>query len=106
VTRRRVGHGVGAAARDQGLGRGTGAGAPGGAKKKGRGKERKKRKKKIEKKIGKKKIGKEIGKGRKRREKGFRKLEEILGKLEGRGKRDVVGFFGRCRRDSRHARRG
>jgi hypothetical protein len=44
----------------------------------------------FRKEIGKKKIGE----GRKRREKGFRKLGEILGKLEGRGKRDVVGFSG------------
>jgi hypothetical protein len=37
---------------------------------------------------------KENRKRRKRKEKGFRKLGEILGKLEGRGKRNFVRFFG------------
>jgi hypothetical protein len=67
---------------------GPGAGAPGSGKKNGRGKERKKRQKRKRE----KEIEKEIGEGRKRRENGFRKLGEILGKIEGRGKRDVVGF--------------
>jgi hypothetical protein len=68
-----------------------------GKKERGGKKKRKEGKVKKEKKIGKKK-GKEKGireKGKKgKKGEGFRKLGEILGKLEGRGRRDFVGFSG------------
>jgi hypothetical protein len=35
-----------------------------------------------------------VKRGKKEKGEGFRKLGEILGKLEGRGKRELVGFSG------------
>jgi hypothetical protein len=54
-------------------------------------KERKKREKENEKNGEKENRKRKIEKGR---DKGFRKLGEILGKLGGRGKRDFAGFSG------------
>jgi hypothetical protein len=59
-------------------------------------KERKERKRRERKRGNKENEIRKKGKGKKkkekRKEKRFRKLGEILGKLEGRGKRDFVGF--------------